>query len=368
MELLIPLAGVVVGVLAATWRARAARRRRASVQVGAATRCRARLEVDGGPLARGRLTMSPHVLVWHGRGSGPVDLAGARVLSAVVEPRQRQARADDAALQLLLPSDSRARLLLHHDDAGLVVQLLQRGVARQAPDAAVPPRSPRRVRVWPRLGLGLAALWVAGWAWLVLTGYTAEATVVSNDREGGCGVTWVGHDGHRHHAEVDCGDPEVGDSPVRLGARAPVRRTGGGPGPDRGFGAPPRRAGRRPRGRGGGRRPAPAVGPGGGPGPGAAPCGPAGAHDGGRGDPRARVAGPPPRPPRAVRRTAATAGRVVRHRPARCRQQVRGPGRGPSPPRSGGGVGRRGGPRRGLVLLDTVRLVDLTVENAGRDG
>ncbi len=212
MELLIPLAGVVVGVLVAMWRARAARRRRASVQMGAAARCRARLAVDGGPLERGRLMMSAHVLVWHGRSSGPVDLAGARVLSAVVEPRQRQARADDAALQLLLPSDSRARLLLHHDDAGLVVRLLQRGVARQAPDVAAPPRSPRRGRVWPRLGLGLAALWVTGWLWLVLSGYTAEATVVSSDREGGCEVTWVGHDGHRHHAEVDCGDPEVGDS------------------------------------------------------------------------------------------------------------------------------------------------------------
>ena len=226
MELLIPLAGVVVGVLVAMWRARAARRRRVSVQMGAAARCRARLAVDGGPLERGRLMMSAHVLVWHGRSSGPVDLAGARVLSAVVEPRQRQARADDAALQLLLPSDSRARLLLHHDDAGLVVRLLQRGVARQALDVAAPPRSPRRDRVWPRLGLGLAALWVTGWLWLVLSGYTAEATVVSNDREGGCEVTWMGHDGHRHHAEVDCGDPEVGDSRSvwALGPRSAGRR------------------------------------------------------------------------------------------------------------------------------------------------
>jgi hypothetical protein len=211
MELLTPLAAAVVGVLVAIWRARAARRRRASVGAGVAARCRARLAVDGGPLERGRLTMSPTVLVWHGRGSTTVDLAGAHVLSAVVEPRQRQARADDAVLHLALPSGGRAWLLLHHDDAGLVARMVQDGVPRQEPAALATPPSRHRGRVWPSLCLGLAAVWAAGWLWLVLTGYTVQATVVSNGEEG-CGVTWVAHDGHRHGAEVDCGNPRIGSS------------------------------------------------------------------------------------------------------------------------------------------------------------
>jgi uncharacterized membrane protein len=50
MELLIPLAAVVVGVLVAMWRTRAAQRRRERVQTGVPARCRARLAVDDGPL------------------------------------------------------------------------------------------------------------------------------------------------------------------------------------------------------------------------------------------------------------------------------------------------------------------------------
>lgn len=163
MELLIPLVAVVTGLLVGVWRTWAASRRRASVRAGGVAHCRARLAVDGGRLERGRLTMSSDVLAWHGRGSASVDLAAARVLSAVVEPRFRQARGDDAALHLALPSGERAHLVLHHDDAGMVVRLLQDQMVPQEPAAVASPPCRQRGRVWPRLCLGVAAAWVVGW-------------------------------------------------------------------------------------------------------------------------------------------------------------------------------------------------------------
>lgn len=214
MVLLLPVLGFAVAVLVFAVRDRGARRRRASLHSGHAVSCRALLQVDDVRARRGRLLIARHGVAWQaGRGRSTVNLNGAKVLSAVAEPRHRGARPDDVLLRLALPAAVRARLLLHEADAALLVRLLQ-GDALAArpldrPTAADEARKARR-RWWPRLCLLLAALWLGSWGWLVLGGETVRATVTGGDGEGLCDVTWTRSDGRVGAAEVDCDDERRG--------------------------------------------------------------------------------------------------------------------------------------------------------------
>jgi hypothetical protein len=212
-----PIAGIVVaavgGFLIAMWRDRAARRRRAEVGSGQTVRCRALLGLDDLRPRRGRLVLSDALVEWQSlSGRQRVDLRGARVLSASMQPGGSPAREDDVELRLLLPGGTAARARLHEGDGALLVKTLE---SQPATAVGVAPgwtsSGPGR-RVWPAVLFGLAALWLVAWVLLVLTGRTVEATVVANDGEGYCAVAWTDPDGAPRDAEVDCDDEAAGST------------------------------------------------------------------------------------------------------------------------------------------------------------
>lgn len=177
------------------------------------TRALLTLDVGAGP-HRGRLVVppAPDPVRWRARRDGEtVDLAGARVLAATIEPDAAGARTDDALVRLQLPDGATARVVLHEVDAATLIRRLSD--APDAPAGAYPtlpvrPARSRRRQVMAVL-VGLSAAWLVSWVYLVAFGDTVRATVLSGDGAGGCTVAWI-HDGVRHTSEIDCSDEPAG--------------------------------------------------------------------------------------------------------------------------------------------------------------
>ncbi len=214
MEWLLPVAGLVVGVLVLFIRARAADGRRQRLAAGDDVTCRALFGGATGRLRRGRLHLTADTIVWSG-GGRQISLAGARIL-AITDETPRQARPDDAVVRLRRPDAQDARLVLHEADAGLLVRRLRdtsapTGELRPAAAAGATPPAPSRRR-WPLLLLAVAAIWLVGWAYLVIGGRTVTSEVVEPVGDGTCDVTWTGSSGQPRDANVDCADDPAGST------------------------------------------------------------------------------------------------------------------------------------------------------------
>ncbi|WP_109775823.1 hypothetical protein [Quadrisphaera granulorum] len=219
MDWWIIVGGLAASLLVVVVRARGAHRRRARLAAGDGVSCRARLGTATGRLQRGRLHLTPDGISWTGSGRH-VPLAGVRVL-AVSEPPPRGAQQDDALVQLRHPDGHDLRLALHAADAALLVErLLITGTSATGPAAQVTttgapstaPLGPPRRRRWPLVLLALAALWLLGWAYLVLGGRTVSADVVEPLGDGACAVAWTGSSGQPLRSEVDCNDDPAGSA------------------------------------------------------------------------------------------------------------------------------------------------------------
>ena len=190
-------------------------------------RCRALLAVGDQPLRRGRLLLARDAggeSRWHARRNRTVvDLRGARVLSATVRPGGPGIRADDVLLRLRLGTGVHAWMALQKIDSAVVIRWLSDAAAAgsgraPAEDAPLPPAYPLvpRRRLVPGILLGVAAVWLAGWAYLLAFGDTVLATVVGANDDGGCTVDWF--DGAvEHKSAVRCTDQPPGAArPVRV--------------------------------------------------------------------------------------------------------------------------------------------------------
>ena len=216
--------GVVLGAVLVVVRSRRARRRREELRLGAAVRCAARLAMGGDRLRRGRLELSGTEATWRDRrGTRQVALDGARVLSAV-GAGGRTAQPEDVVVRLVLPWQATARVQLHRDDAATLLQVLEAGAAG--------PAGPRRLAVasgagrrpwWSVVCLTVAGVWLLGWAWLLVGGELAAATVTGGDGAGLCDVAWTSADGRNEHATVDCADEPVGATRTVWALSSPVR-------------------------------------------------------------------------------------------------------------------------------------------------
>jgi hypothetical protein len=214
MEWLLPVAGLAVGMLVLFVRDRAADKRRQRLAAGDDVTCRALLGEATGRLRRGRLHLTADTLVWSG-GGRHISLAGARIL-AISNETLRQARPDDAVVRLRRPDGQDARLVLHEADAALLVKRLRdTGAPTGDPTLAEPvgitPPEPSRRR-WPLLLLAVAAIWLIGWAYLVIGGRTVTAEVVKPLGDGTCDVTWASPSGQPRDANVDCADDAAGST------------------------------------------------------------------------------------------------------------------------------------------------------------
>ena len=202
---------VVLSVVVALVRSRRADRRRATVQAGDAATCRARLGVGTAPLTAGRLSLSPWQVVWTARsGDERADLAGAVVLSVAAAEGAGVEAAEDVVLRLGLPDGKTVRVQLYRDDAATLQRVLSRLDAAPAAAAWSPPPRVHRRPWWAVCCVTVAGLWVLSWAWLVVTGHTATATVTGGDGEGLCDVSWEEAGGTRATGEVDCADEPAG--------------------------------------------------------------------------------------------------------------------------------------------------------------
>lgn len=222
MDLLLPAAGIALAVVVGIVRQRAAVIRLRRVHDGESASCRALLRLGEGPWRRGRLTLAPGSVSWHGRrGGAVVDLRGAEVLAASTQPRTQHARAEDVLVRVGLARGAVAELVLHEADGAMLVRLLREHELTDAePAAPVVAGRDRPRRRWPVVLLVLGALWTLGWAVPVLGGATVTATVVDGDGEGGCDVVWTDADGRTRSAYVDCHD-EPADSPLPVWALGP---------------------------------------------------------------------------------------------------------------------------------------------------
>ena len=210
--LLLPVAGLAVGMLVFFVRDRAAGKRRQRLAAGEAVTCRALLGGATRRLRRGRLHLTAETIVWSG-GGRHISLAGARIL-AITNETPRQARPDDAVVRLRRPNGQDARLVLHEADAALLVRRLRdagapTGERTPAAPGGVTPPEPSRRR-WSLLLLAVAAIWLIGWAYLVIGGRTVTAEVVKPLGDGTCDVTWNGLSGQPRNANVDCADDPAG--------------------------------------------------------------------------------------------------------------------------------------------------------------
>ncbi|MGZ4658435.1 MAG: hypothetical protein ACXVGE_16250 [Blastococcus sp.] len=209
MEVLLQFVGVVVlTMVVGIVRAVRARHRRAAIQTGGIATCRAVLSVGESRFHTGALLLSGNRAVWRSRrGDETVEVTGGRVLTAR-EARQRKARPDDVLLNLTLPGQVPARMLINEHDAPTLVDVLGNSeppAPGAAPLSAGPPKRSR----WAVVCLALAGLWVATWVALVADGETVSATVTGGDGQGYCDVTWS-DGGARHAGQVDCNDEPAG--------------------------------------------------------------------------------------------------------------------------------------------------------------
>jgi hypothetical protein len=214
MEWLLSVAGLAAGMVVLFVRDRAADKRRQRLAAGDDVTCRALLGEATGRLRRGRLHLTADTLVWSG-GGRHISLAGARIL-AISNETLRQARPDDAVVRLRRPDGQDARLVLHEADAALLVKRLRdTGAPTGDPTLAAPvgvtPPEPSRRR-WPLLLFAVAAIWLIGWAYLVIGGRTVTAEVVKPLGDGTCDVTWTSPSGQPRDANVECADDSAGST------------------------------------------------------------------------------------------------------------------------------------------------------------